>query len=383
MKATIYTIAKKSKVRSEHIVSRDDFKLRVQGKLTIQDVVDNVNLSLYCLDDEKRVALFVETPRHVELLNFRLFHQAQFEFAQRVVEVRYQDLAKIVQRLEVKLEHLIFFHAMQSCAVRQMQQLWCKSENVIYLKQPSVFSQVQQLSTRGGLRNREINHLLETCTTLLCARAMQREGKQAVVIEFHEANIQLAQRLIQQFPDAKNLFLYRDAQTYTQERVQAFCASAWRTFLFKASNAVVLKKWYSLWLRRRRKTARRKYHLLEEYPSDTYENQGMLGFFVVNWLSGMDRYLRLYRRQLDLLPIQNIEFLLKPEQTFCEVIQYCGFDDSLKLHPNNSNAPTVALQDESMQEEKLSLSEAELAVIEQFIVSHPQLDSPRYILPTL
>src|SRR5262245_2800399 len=74
------------------IVSPDDFQYREANALDPRIVVEQPNISLYCLDHQNRHALFVETPAGMDLLHAPFYFHAQYEAAQRLIAIPYDTL---------------------------------------------------------------------------------------------------------------------------------------------------------------------------------------------------------------------------------------------------------------------------------------------------
>src|SRR5205085_10369766 len=74
----------------------------------------NPNISLYCLDDTTKRAIFVELPREVDLANVPFVYQTQYEQAQRLIAVSYDSFIHIAHDLP-KVDHLLMLYMTGRC----------------------------------------------------------------------------------------------------------------------------------------------------------------------------------------------------------------------------------------------------------------------------
>ena len=83
MQAYELTIDAKVKPNPFNIVSADDFQVQIGRAIDPHVVLEQPNLSLYCLDPANQRALFVDTPPEVDLLQAPFYFIAQYEAALR------------------------------------------------------------------------------------------------------------------------------------------------------------------------------------------------------------------------------------------------------------------------------------------------------------
>src|SRR3954464_5827490 len=76
-----------------------NFVLREGESAPAEIVLENPDVSLYCLDADNRQALFVQTPPGVGLLQQPFYYLAQYQHAQRVIAVPYDDLDRLADGL--------------------------------------------------------------------------------------------------------------------------------------------------------------------------------------------------------------------------------------------------------------------------------------------
>jgi len=69
------------------VSSPEDFTVIEGESISPQIVLDNPDVSLYCLDDANQRALFCELPPGIDLSQPPFYYQEQFEQAQRLIAV--------------------------------------------------------------------------------------------------------------------------------------------------------------------------------------------------------------------------------------------------------------------------------------------------------
>ena len=86
------------------LVSAEHFTTQKGQTVDPQTILDQPNLSLYCLDHANRRALFVETPAEIDLFQAPFYFIAQYEAATRLIAVPYDTLHALAQQVEVSLK---------------------------------------------------------------------------------------------------------------------------------------------------------------------------------------------------------------------------------------------------------------------------------------
>src|SRR5687768_7975825 len=87
------------------IASLKDFTVSEGEPIAADIVLKNSNVSLYCFDDAAKEAIFVELPPDVNLVTVPFVYLAQYEQAQRLIAVPYDEFRALAQTLP-PVEHL-------------------------------------------------------------------------------------------------------------------------------------------------------------------------------------------------------------------------------------------------------------------------------------
>src|SRR6185503_3600011 len=92
MQAYELVIDTKTKTSPFGIVSAEDFQVHTGQQLDPHIILEQSNISLYCLDHANQRVLFVETSPEVDLLRAPFYFIVQYEAAQRLIAVPYDAL---------------------------------------------------------------------------------------------------------------------------------------------------------------------------------------------------------------------------------------------------------------------------------------------------
>ncbi len=92
MQAHELIIDAKVKTSPFAIVSVDDFQVHSGQQLDPHIILEQLNISLYCLDHANEQMIFVETLPEVDLLRAPFYFIAQYDAAQRLIAVPYDTL---------------------------------------------------------------------------------------------------------------------------------------------------------------------------------------------------------------------------------------------------------------------------------------------------
>src|SRR5438128_2484517 len=115
MQARSLIIEEKLRKSDIAVVRPSDFRVRDGGAADPRIVLQQPNLTLYCLDFENRQALFVETTPECDLSRAPFLYQAQYEAALRLVQVPYETLHRLAAEVVVDPARLILIYSVGRC----------------------------------------------------------------------------------------------------------------------------------------------------------------------------------------------------------------------------------------------------------------------------
>jgi Sulfotransferase domain len=192
-----------------------DFAFHETGTTDSSCVFEDPTLSLYCIDTGARVALFVRTPPEVDLSRASFLYQTQYEAATELVSVPFDELHRLAAAKPLPPDRLVQVCSTGRCGSTLVSHAFAAAANVVSLSEPDVYNQLHFLRDE---QSPEFEALVKTCTIVLCAP--RPAGTWAV--KFRSPQIELAEPLLDAFPGAKTVFLYRQADSYARSAARAF-----------------------------------------------------------------------------------------------------------------------------------------------------------------
>jgi hypothetical protein len=280
-----------------------NFVVRPGESVPASLVLESPDVSLYCLDDENRQALFLETTPGVDLTAAPFFYLAQYNNAQRLIALPYETLHRLADDLPDTAPDLILIYSVGRCGSTLISQALNAVAGVRSYSEPDVYTQIGMLRYRDrGGREEEFARLIGSCTRIL------GQGASTLALKFRAGGIHLADVFQQLYPDARNIFLYRNAERWLESVNAGFSTNlpgpgAEPLFTkFLLASAPLLKPF----IRRHR----RQPTVIEAY--------------LLNWLSVMDKYVTLREQGVPFLAASYEEITAEPEATLIKLLTYCG-----------------------------------------------------------
>lgn len=224
MEAHELIIENKLKINPFDIVSLDDFQTHIGPVIDPHVVLDKPNLSLYCLDHANQQAIFVETSPDVDLLQAPFYFIAQYENAIKLIAMPYNTFHALAKEVGVDQKRIILFYSTGRCGSTLVSKVMNLNPAVASFSEPDIFSQLIRIRTAGQSNDAEVAALLYDSTMIMSANA-QKQGFQYFAFKFRSYVLSVSDLLYQTIPQAKILFMYRNALTWAYSFSSAFGAS--------------------------------------------------------------------------------------------------------------------------------------------------------------
>jgi hypothetical protein len=221
MPAQILTIEERTRFSDVAFVQPSDFTFRDGSAIDPSVILNSPNVSLYCVDNVNRCAIFTQTPDGVDVYAAPFLYQAQYALAQRLIAVPYDTLHAIADDIGFDPSRLILIYSVGRCGSTVVSRALRHAPDVVSLSEPDVYSQLQMLRERDRSNEAEISALLRSCTKIMCAAAASRGGS-AWAFKFRSFGIELSDLLQKNFPEAKVVFLYRAGAAWALSVGRAF-----------------------------------------------------------------------------------------------------------------------------------------------------------------
>lgn len=206
------------------IVGAHDFRTHAGGTVDARAVLTEPTLSFYCLDHANRQALFVETPPDFDLLAAPFYFVAQYQAAQRLIAVPYATLHALADAVDVDPARVILFYSTGRCGSTLFSHVMNLNPAMVSFSEPDVFSQLVMMRTAGWSDDAETTALLRDAVMIMSANA-RSQGFAHFAFKFRSYVLSVSDLLYLAVPQAKLLFMYRNALTWAQSFSRSFGAT--------------------------------------------------------------------------------------------------------------------------------------------------------------
>jgi hypothetical protein len=357
MQAQSFVIADKRRKNPIGLADIKDFDLREDGHVAAETILENPHITLYALDLDNGQAVFVETPPNVNLSQAPFYYIAQYEHAVRVLTVSFATMIQLAQSIIVDDKRLILVHSVGRAGSTLASQIFAQVEGVINISEPDALTYLVIVRYFQPDNTDGLSALLDATVRLLC----KTPARTAWVIKGRSFIIELGDWLHQIYPQTKNVFLYRDANTWLRSSLRAYDDGVERTdeerWAVENQNREIMKIGTPLIAR---------YH-----PDKHLTTVGML---TLMWLSVMERYVKLHELGIEMLAIRYADWHSAPHETAIAMLDYCGcrpantadIDEVLK---RDSQAGT-SLSQQTVQQKEKAIQAGDLAELNVHLLDH-------------
>ena len=347
-----------------------DFGFEVGESIDPQIIVTNPRITLYCLDHANPRALFVENAPGVDLSQAPFFYHAQYENTVNLYGVSYDTLHALAKDIVLDSHRLIFVYSVGRAGSTLVGAALNAVDGVVGISEPDVFTQLVTFRDFGGSNKEEISALVNSCMKLQCKPTEQIPNPVAWAVKFRSFSIELGDLLYEHFPDSKNIFLYRDAESWMQSAGRAFVEDG---------DAVETRTFFQGWFGT----------LVPSIAKHVSENGPLLSMSSLGaqaWLAAMERYLEMHENGIPLMAFRFDDIKAAREEAVMQIIEYCGLSNAdmeavYKLLERDSQADSPIAQ-EILAGRDFKLSDQHRADIAQALAAHPVIRDGHFVVPS-
>lgn len=371
MSTNILHIQNKNRANANTVVNLQDFEYVEAEIIDPKIIIENLNISLYCLDPQNQRLIFVETPLDIDLSQAPFFYEAQYEYAERLFAVPFEDINQLVEEIKEPIEQLVLIYSVGRCGSTLLSKVFNQLDTVVSLSEPDIFSQIVGIRHSDGSNDNELAALLRNCIYLLCKPTLKRKHS-CYILKFRSIVIELGDLLYQAFPQAKVIFLYRNAEAVVKSSIRAF--------VYLSSMLPTIQQnieFYSRFI-----------PLLKEYASYIdFTDSKATDLYTTMWLSTMQRYLSLYEQGIASCAIRYEDLVADPQQIVTSIFEHCDLPISevsnvCKVFEKDSQSGSNLSQENTRQND---LEQSEILEIRQkvneLLKKHPEIQTPDFIVP--
>jgi hypothetical protein len=369
MTAHVLEITARKRQDPTGIANTTDFEFREGVDIDPQTVISNPLVSLYCLDHPNQRTLFVETTPGVALTQAPFYYQAQYENAVRLISVPYETLHSLASQISIESDRLIFIYSVGRSGSTLLGAALNAIEETINYSEPDVFTQLVVMRQLQGVNEAEISKLVQSCTRLFLKGTEQTPNPRQWVIKFRSFVIELADLLDLHFPEAKTLFLYRNAEDYMTSSMRAF-GGALDTPEFRG----IVQSWLS--------------SLVPAIARHVGEGRPLMSYSSLSawlWLRTIERFMQLQEKGMPGMAIRYEDLKSNPKETIQRVLEYCGLttqnmEPVYQAFERDSQAGST-LSRENLRQTKVELTDGHRSDLEQALQAHPFIKSADFVIP--
>jgi hypothetical protein len=220
--ARISDIVGRQRAHPATVAAVSDFSARELGHVDPRRALSSPSWSLYCLDHSRREAVFVNTA-DADLCNAAFYYQAQYQAARELMTLSYETLHELAAEAAVAQERLILVYSTGRCGSTLVSRAFAQAVGVGSLSEPDVFTQLVTMFAGNEITQDELRRLARSCLEIQAHSVLAAMHLHRCAIKFRGVVVALWPLLFEEFPAAKVVFLYRNAQTWATS-----CARAYR-----------------------------------------------------------------------------------------------------------------------------------------------------------
>lgn len=361
MAATVLEIVEKTKTHPFGTALPENFIVREAGTVDTQAVLDNPNVSLYCLDEPNGAAWFVETQPGIDLVQAPFYYISQYDYALRLFAVPYETFHQYADT--VTPAKLIFVHSIGRCGSTLISKALNTVHGVRSISEPDLYTQILFLRHLDNSRDAHYRRLLRSCTLIL--------GKDTptLALKFRAMCIQIGDLLYEEFPDAAQLFLYRNMESWARSMgVDTRPPAERRTPMSEFP------------LHRRVMTP-----LRSEFAAAHGREANPVEWSALTWLSLMEQYVTLCDAGLPFLAIRYEDIQAHPMQVLAAVFEYCGLSANVErayaVFANDSQEGTLLSRVSQQERTRTPLEPHEFARWQALLAERRVVRSAGFVAP--
>jgi hypothetical protein len=219
--ARILGIVGKQRAHPAAVAAIDDFSVHERGYMDPRLALSSSSWSLYCLDHHRREAVFVNTG-DADLCNAAFYYQAQYQAARELITISYETLHDLAAEADIPQERLILVYSTGRCGSTLVSRAFARAVGVGSLSEPDVFTQLVAMFAGNEATQGELRRLARSCLKIQAHSVLEARALRTCAIKFRGIVVALWPILFEEFPAAKVIFLYRNAETWATSCTRAY-----------------------------------------------------------------------------------------------------------------------------------------------------------------
>lgn len=342
-------------------VKFSDFELKESGRITLEALVADPEWSVYALDFDTQEALLVRCPAESRIEDEPFLYTAQFNAA---VEVAVASWAEFIDAEIPAPKSFVFVHSVGRCGSTLLSKALQVVPGVLSLSEPDDLTQLSAFRTRVTP---------EQLAQLVNASIRWRgkpSGHDVVAIKTRSEVMMLAPVMCREFPDAKNLFMYRGGISWAR--------SVYRTWPPE-------RRMDDLELNRQMQKGWAQMIPMVDELGDEEHPLNPLEIRLCAWLQIMEGYLNLRASGVEMLAFRYEDLVAEPRMVLESVFAHLGLG-GVDWHAADAVLAEDSQKGSFFDREKLDargmvLTEELIERARKLISRRPVIGTPDVILP--
>jgi len=369
-----------------------DFKQLLEEKADV--------IGPYCVDDENRQIVFVETEPDFDPAETGPFYfQSQRDHAIRLYTVPFDEYHRVIAELPNTHTHnMLLVYNTSRCGSTLLSKCCDKITEMQAISEPDVFTSLAHIAAEAnGSRDRDIIKLARSSGKLLAfLRRHKHPDRDAICLKFRFQTIYINKLIKEALPDAKPIFLYRNALDVIDSMGAAFI----NTGLYRAIRAVGIDTFY-IW-----HISTLPHHLWKllplirdsRFPLASFKPLGAVAPFVFTWLSVVQAAIESQEQGSIEISIRYEEMIKGKEEYVRKMLEIVGmmpqkkqmsrrdsgvFDADVHQGVTRSSRASINIKTGELErsEDYAYLKKTDVDIIKNVLSYHENILTSDYVVP--
>ena len=369
MPARLYAAGDRLKAHEMNYSTSADFALGPEQIVPSSIIFDEPGWSPYCLDHETGELILLWLPAATDLAKSPFYFVAQYRHAERVLKLPLAEIEALVSALPDPPVAIIY--SMGRCGTTLASRALDESPHAWSLSEPEVFNHRSLIlppnsPISGGA-------LVRAMIRLIFAQRAKREAT-TLALKLRSQSLFHMQHFIDGRPDARAIFMYRDAIGWAQSVFQFLGEFDWE-FSVPAENR--LRRWDFF-------SGGGPLTELARYTDLTTPETSLAAMIAAGWMHHLDTYLTRLHGGAQFLALRYNDLNANREAEIARMFRHAGVGNA-----GLENLSSILDEDSQKgtsigrREGKRRLDEAQLAEIRAVLARQPAFADPNLILPDI
>lgn len=384
--------------------SLQDFQYTVGKQISFKQLLEEKSdvISPYCIDDEHRTVVFVETmPGFDPAETGPFYFQSQRDNAIKVYTVPFDEYHTVIEALDQEMtrtDNLLLVYNTSRCGSTLLSKCLASLTGMQSISEPDIFTSLAHIASEAyGTRNDDIIQLAHSNAKLLVfLRRCRHPDRKAICFKFRFQCIYVAHLFKQGIPDAKAIFLYRNGMDVIDSMAAAFI----NTGAYGVIRALAIDSIYVYYISSLPEHLWKLMPLMKDtirFPVSCYKWLGSVSPMVMTWISVMDKAIEAYNAGIICEMLRYEDLIVGKTKLVNKLIRKIGISvkvdnskDISDVFQRDSHAETTTQSRRSSKDSTTGkitrkgfvfLKAKDVEAVKMVILRHEVIGTPDFIIP--